>query len=198
MKKNQIFILILVGFWAVSCNLDNRIQNSKELAEEMRGVQIKRVTSTQTITIVDDWGKRIVKQAQRELLQALRNNPTATTSICALQQLPKIDSLAQFYGVQISLMGAKDIQNPRLSAKEKEILDAYLYNAENKLPQISNIQKLGDSVLIYNAPVVAEPLICKTCFANDPNQLAVWRVRFVKNTVIKKVDAKSLLKMKKK
>lgn len=198
MKKNQVFVLILVGFGAASCNLDNRIQNSKALAEEMRGVQIKRVTNTQTVTIVDDWGKRIVKQAQREILQALRKNPSANSSICALQQLPKIDSLSQFYGVEISLIGAKDLQNPQLSAKEKEILDAYLYNAENKLPQTSNIQKLGDSVLIYNAPVVAEPLICQSCFANDPNQLAVWRVRFLKNEVIKKVDAKSLLKMKKK
>jgi len=198
MKKKSVALLIWLGFVAWSCNLDNRIQNNKALADEIRGTQIKRVTATQTVTIVDDWGKRIVKQAQRELDQALAKRPQAASSLCLLKGLPVVDSLARFYGVQISLLGAKDLKSPQLTAKEQEVLDAYLYNAENKLPQISNIQKLGDSVLIYNAPVAVQSAICKSCFANDPTQLAVWRVKFLKNEVIKKVDAKSLLKLKKK
>ena len=197
MNKKSVVAFISLGFIALGCNFDNSIQNNKALAEEIRGTQIKRVTATQTVTIVDDWGKRIVKQAQRELDQALAKRPEAAASLCLLKDLPVVDSLARFYGVKISLLGAKDLKNPALNAKEKEVLDAYLYNAENKLPQISNIQKLGDSVLIYNAPVPTENPICKSCMANDANKLAVWRVKFLKNEVIKKVDAKSLLKLKK-
>lgn len=177
--------------------MERRVEGSKEVVEKMKSMQIKRVTNPQVIEIVDDWGERIVKQAQLQLESALSQPQADDMQLCQLKETSKIDSLANLYAVQITLLGAKDIQNPALSSKEQEVLDAYLYNAENKISQISNIQKLGDSVFIYNSPIPTQSLICQKCFGDDATHLAVWRVRFRKSIVIRKVNAKSLEKKRK-
>jgi hypothetical protein len=186
----------LALFLCFSCNTDRRVEGAKEAVEKMKSLQIKRVTPLQVATIVDDWGGRIVKQSQQLLSSALVKS-TETQALCRLEKLPKIDSLEKLYAVEIRLLGAKDMQDQSLSEKEREVLDAYLYNAEKKLPQGSNIQKLGDSVLIYNAAVASDDVICEQCFGADATKLAVWHVKFRKNEVIRKVNAKSLLKKQK-
>ncbi|RDB04231.1 hypothetical protein DVG78_19780 [Runella aurantiaca] len=191
------YSILIIGLFFASCNPERRVEGSKEAVERMKSMQIKRVTSPQVVTIVDDWGERIVKQAQLDW-EAQAKKPNANLSaLCQLQGIAEIDSLEQLYGVQILLLGTKDMKNGQLSVKEKEVLDAYLYNAENKLPQSTNIQKLGDSVLIYNAPIAVQNMICQKCFGDDASKLGLWRVKFLKNEVIRKVDGKSLVKNKK-
>lgn len=177
--------------------MDRRVEGSKEAVEKMKSMQIKRVTTQQVVSIVDDWGERIVKKAQWQLEKTLSQQKMNLVQTCQLEGVPEIDSLEKLYAVEITLLGAKDTQNPSLSAKEREVLDAYLYNAENKISQITNIQKLGDSVLIYNSPIAVKSPICQKCFAEDATHLAVWRVRFRKSEVIRKVNAKSLEKKRK-
>lgn len=191
------FILFLIGLLFASCNLDQRLEGSKEAVEKMKSTQIKRVTDSQVIEIVGDWGGRIVKQAQLQLERTLSKPQADFSRLCQLKEVTKIDSLAHLYAVQINLLGTKDIKNPTLSIKEQEVLGAYLYDTQNKTSQISNIQKLGDSVFIYNSPIPMENLICQKCFAEDATHLAVWRVRFRKSDVIRKVNAKSLEKKRK-
>lgn len=190
-------LLLLITISFTSCQTDYRVEGSKDAVEKMKSMQIKRVTNTQIVTIVDDWGQRIVKQAQTQLEEALKKSKTDDLQLCQLGLLPKIDSLEQLYNVKIDILGAKDAKNPTLSLKEQEIVDAYLYNAENKISQITNIQKLDDSVFIYNAPIAIENIICQRCFAQDTTKLALWRVKFLKSEVIRKVNAKSLEKKRK-
>lgn len=187
------FLPILGLILCFSCQTDRRVEGAKEAVEKMKSLQIKRVTSQQVATIVDDWGARIVKQSQEALGSALAKNADSE-SLCRLKKIAKIDSLQKLYVVEIKLLGAKDVQSTALSAKEREVLDAYLYNAENKLPQSTNIQKISDSLLIYNAAIAPDHVICQKCFGNDATKLAVWQVKFRKNEVIRKVNAKSLLK----
>jgi hypothetical protein len=194
LKKISIFFLFLS---ISSCNLDNGVRQTPALAEEIRNSKIKRVTNEQIVTIVDDWGQRITKQIEATLAASLAKQPRQVTDLCQLQNLSLVDSLSKKYDVTVSLLTTKDLESSTLSAKEKEVLDAYLYNAENKLPQISNIQKIGDSVLVYNVPVPTENIICQKCIEKTLAPLAVWNIRFMKREVIRKVDGKSLLKMKK-
>jgi hypothetical protein len=191
------FIFFLIGLLFASCNLDQRVEGSKEAVEKMKSMQIKRVTDSQVIEIVGDWGGRIVKQVQLQLENVLSISKGDFSQFCQLEEIPKLDSLEKLYGVKINLLGANDVKNTAFSAKEREVLDAYLYNEENKILQISNIQKLGDSVLIYDALIPTENVICQKCFADDVTHLAVWRIRFKKNEVIRKVNAKSLEKKRK-
>lgn len=186
-----------IGLFFVGCNMEGRVSGSKEAVELAKNMQIKRVTTQQVVAIVDDWGQRIVKQAQTNLENSLAKSPSDAVAFCQLQKLPQIDSLEKLYTAEINLLGTKDLKNPSLSTKEKEILDAYVYNAENKQSQIPNIQKLGDTALVYNAPVSLQSSICHSCFGEDATHLAVWRVKFKRSEVIRKVNAKSLGKIKK-
>lgn len=188
------YFAILIFFSA--CNLDNRVGNSKALVEEMNNRKIKRVTGSQMATIIDDWGKRIVKKSQQVLDQALTEQPKKSVEYCALRNLSEIDSLRKMYGVDIKLLTTNDLKNKNLSQKEQEVLEAYLYNAKNNLPPTSNIQKLGDSIMIYNVPAPIGSSSCKACMAES--NLVLWSIRFIKQDVIKRVDEKSLLKMKSK
>jgi hypothetical protein len=187
---SALSLLFLTG-----CNVENRVGNTKELAQEMKIMQIKRVTNTQLISTVDEWGKQIAVVARKSLEKELSARPKEGVAICKdLRKVPIINALDKEYSVKIQLLGPEDITNPALSTKERELLDAYLYNAENNLPQSDNIQKLNDTLLVYNAPVPVASTICKTCFENQRVPFAVWRVLFDKKQVIRKLDAKKLNK----
>ncbi|MBU1822457.1 MAG: hypothetical protein KKG00_13235 [Bacteroidetes bacterium] len=183
-------ILILLG-----CNTEERVGNTKELAQEMKAMQIKRVTDAQLVATVDEWGKQMASVAQKALEKEMAQNPAQAGTLCQNPaSLPLIAALDKEYGVTIQLMGPEDVQNPALSAKERELLDAYLYNAENNLPQSDNVQKLNDTLLVYNAPVPAGSQISAECFKNQKVSFAVWRILFDKKMVIRKLDAKKLNK----
>ena len=191
------YLFVIISALCGSCNTDHRVEGSKEAVEKMKSMQIKRVTDSQVIEIVDDWGKRIVKQAQLQLESALTKSVSDNSQLCLLNTLPKLDTLEKMYAVEISLLGAKDRKNPALSLTEQELINAYVYNAENQIKPVSNIQKVGDSVLIYSVPVSIGNIICQKCFPNEATHLALWHVKFRKNEVIRKVNAKSLEKKRK-
>lgn len=172
-----------------SCNTDNRIKQTSALKQEMNSAEIKRVTNPQLIATVDEWGKEVVATARKALENELARNPQQAGMLCQdLRKVPLIAALDRDYGVKIQLLGPADVKNPKLAPKERELLDAYLYNAENNLPQSDNVQKLNDTLLLYNAPVPVESVICKTCFKDQQVAFAVWRVLFDKKEVIQKMD----------
>ena len=87
MKQSIHFIsYIILIISTLSCNLDNRVGNSKALVEEMNNRKIKRVTGSQMATIIDDWGKRIVKKSQQIVDKALLNQPQKSVEYCALKK----------------------------------------------------------------------------------------------------------------
>ena len=193
MKKYSLLFLIALGF-VVACSTPDRIGNTKELVQEMKDNQIKRVTGGQLTEIVDNWGKRIVRDVERGLVQKLTKGNSEAATACQLKNLAVVDSLRELYAVQIRLFGAKDLENSAISAKEREVLGAFMYNSQNNIPPVDNIQRLGDTAYVYNAAVVASSPICKKCFASQQVGFAVWSVLFNKREVIRRVDAKSLRK----
>ncbi len=189
------YIPIFTLLTLLSCNTENRVGNTKELAQEMKAMQIKRVTDSQLVATVDEWGKQMASVAQKALEKELAQNPEQADSVCGnLGKIALVSALDKEYGVEIQLMGPEDVKNTALSAKERELLDAYLYNAENNLPQSDNVQKLNDTLLVYNAPVPASSRVASQCFENQKVSFAVWRILFDKKMVIRKLDAKKLNK----
>jgi hypothetical protein len=183
-RKTLLFLLFLLA----SCNPD-RIRQTDELKQEMADKKIKRVTNAELNETVNAWGEQMIGVMQNELTAKLQAGGSAD-SLCQLRQLPKTTALAKRYDVGVNLLGPQDVKNPRLAAKEREILDAYLYNAENKLPQQSNIQRIGDSLFVYNVVVPTENIICKTCFGNQSQPLGVWRLVFRKREVVRRMSVK--------
>ncbi len=188
MKPYSLFCSFALSLLSLACNPE-RVQYTDALKQEMADKKIKRVTIPQLTDAVDEWGEQIAKVAQNELTTKLKagGDPKA---LCRLNGLPKTRALAKKYAIDIQLLGAADVKNPRLSQKEREIVDAYLYNAENKLAQTSNIQRIDDTLYVYNSPVPVDNLICQTCFGDQPQPLAVWRLAFHKREIIRHINVK--------
>ncbi|GAB2765633.1 hypothetical protein GCM10027275_03810 [Rhabdobacter roseus] len=191
MKQSSGTFLLLV--FLLGCNVENRVGNSKELVQEMKDSQIKRITNAQLISLIDEWGKQIVKVSQKALGEAVSKQPGNASRLCQnLDQVPLIGALEQEYGVDISLLGLADVSNPALEAKERELLEAYAYNAGSTLPASDNIQKLNDTLYVYNASLPLDSPIATECFGEQKVPFAVWRVLFDKKEVVRKIDVKRL------
>ncbi|MBO0937667.1 hypothetical protein J2I47_14005 [Fibrella sp. HMF5335] len=192
MRKSPLLssVLLFLLSSVISCNPE-RLQHSDKLKQQMADMKIKRVTDADLSEAVNSWGEQLVTIAQQEASAKLAST-TDPAGVCNLRDLPKTQALAKRYGMTISLLSAADVQNPALSKKEREVLDAYAYNAENKLAQTSNIQRIADTLFVYNAAVPATNALCQQCFGKQKQPLAVWRLAFPKREVIRHFNAKKL------
>jgi hypothetical protein len=181
---------ILLSSFLLSCNPD-RVQYSDEAKQRMANMKIKRVTNADLTEAVNSWGEQMVAIAEQEANAKLAET-NVPAEVCSLQKLPKTQALARRYGVRISLLGAAGVQNPNLAGKEREVLEAYRYNAEQKLPQSANIQRIGDTLFVYNAAVPTNARLCQVCFGDQKQPLAVWRIAFPKREIIRHLKTKKV------
>ena len=189
--KNFTIALLLTST-ILACD-SKRLDNTKALSQEIKATQIKRVTNTQLVYTVDEWGKKISAIAAKSLQKELTAHPEKAGELCKdLSKIPLITALEKEYGVQIQLLGAGDAANKSLNPKERELLAAYLYSAKNKAVASDNVQQLNDTLLVYNTPVPADDPICKTCSVGTEAPFALWRLLFDKKEIIRKLDAKML------
>lgn len=184
---------MIIGLFS-SCDLkSSRIENTKELNREIKASQIKRVTNTQLIYSADEWGKKISQIAEKSLKSELEKNVETAKALCKdLSSIPVIAALEKEYGVNVQLLGTADLRSSELAPKEREVLDAYLYSARAKAAASDNLQQLNDTLLVYNAPVSPESIICQKCMTGKDSTFAVWRLLFSKKEIIRKLDAKQL------
>ncbi|MFD1142640.1 hypothetical protein ACFQ4C_16055 [Larkinella insperata] len=186
----SLFALLLPVTFLYSCGLDQN-QSSKELALEMNDRKIKRVTDAQLTATVDEWGKALV-QTSRKALTAELAKKVGDQSRCTLEGIPAVEKLEKQYAVTIDLLSAKDTANPALNTKERELLLAYRYNALNKMEQTDNIQKVNDTLFVYNSPVATNDPICTTCTDDAALPFVIWRVVFEKREIIRRINPKKL------
>lgn len=182
----SLALLLALG----GCN-NKRLENTKELSSEIKSSKIVRVTNTQLIYTVDEWGKKIAKLAQKELSAALAKTPERAGELCKNpSEIVIIGALEKEYGVNISLLGPGDIQNPTLDKKEKELLEAYLFSAKSNAALSDNVQTLNDTLIVYNVP--ADSTICKACMGSQTPAFGLWRLLFSKKEILRKVDVSKL------
>ncbi len=188
MNKTKFLSFLLLSCLLLSCNPE-RVKYTNELKQEMADKKIKRITNADLVETVDAFGERITTVIQKELTAELQKttDPAEQAQLCQLQNLPRTKAIADRYAIDIQLLSGADMSNKSLSSKEREVLDAYLYNAEKKLPQISNIQKISDTLYVYNAAVPTGNVICQTCFGTQKTPLAVWRLVFPKREIVRRM-----------
>jgi hypothetical protein len=188
MNATSILSAFFFSIILVACNPE-RVKYTRELKQEMADKKIKRITNVDLVETVDTFGERITVVIQKELATQLQKttDPAERAKLCQLQNLPRTKAIADRYGVAIQLLSGADVSTKSLNPKEREVLDAYLYNAEKKLPQISNIQKINDTLYVYNAAVPTENVICQICFGNQKTPLAVWRLAFSKREIVRRM-----------
>lgn len=188
-NPSRSFLALLLFLLTVGgCNTDNRINQTKALKEEIAGSKIKRVTDAQLVAAVDEWGKEMAVIMQKGLEKELAQNPDEAIKYCAnLGHVPLIAAIENQYEVKVQLLGILAPENKTLAPKERELMGAYVYNAEKDLPQFDNVQKLDDTLFVYNAPISKESSICQQCFPDQKLPFAIWRILFDKKAVIRKM-----------
>lgn len=189
MKSQPLLYTGLLSLLMLACNPE-RVQYTSELKQEMADSKIKRITNADLIATVDNLGEKVSAAIQKELTTQLQKttDPAERAKFCQLQNLPRTRTIAQRYALDIQLLGMADVQNKSLNPKEREILDAYLYSVRQKQQPISNIQKINDTVFVYNAVVPAANPICAVCFDKQDVPFAVWHIEFQKREVIRRMQ----------
>lgn len=176
--KTTFFFLISLFF--ISCSNIERM-DTKRMKELVKSEKIKRITKADINTKAEALGSQLADSLTATFLK------TPATS-CNWQNNDLVQSLTKEYGVKIRLLGMADAQEDKnLYAKEIEVLQAYAYNVENKLSVSSNLQKMGDSLLIYTVPVDAKTNLGKSCFGNETHDFAIWSLVFPSKEVIRRM-----------
>ncbi|WP_461082490.1 hypothetical protein [Spirosoma flavus] len=185
-----LFSCVLVSYFLIGCGPD-RVKYTSELKQEMADSKIKRITDVDVVETVDNLGGKVTAVIQKELTEQLQktNDPAKRAQLCQLQNLPRTKAIANRYVLDIRLLGPTDIRNVALNQKEREILDAYLYSAKQKQMAPSNIQKINDTLFVYNVPIAPESPICEACFGRQDVPFAVWHLGFQKREVIRRMNA---------
>jgi hypothetical protein len=189
MTRSVILLSLLISL-LLACGPD-RVQYTNELKREMADSKIKRITDADLIETIDNMGGKVSAVVEKELVAELpkTTNPADRAKICQLQNLPRVKAIAERYALDIRLLGAADVKNKSFSQKERDILDAYLYNAKQKLAPISNIQKISDTLFVYNMALPVDSPICEACFGKQEIPFAVWRLAFSKREVIRRMNS---------
>lgn len=195
-------LLIAYCLLLTSCDFSKRIDTTAAV-KELKERQVKRITPAQFTAQVDEWGHKIVDSLNRNFVQNLENRTV-------------IDSLSKTYRVEVLSGSPLKLQNPAFGKKVNEILDAYQYNAERRLPQIDNIQKSDDELSFF----YTEPIILKSeleglkktkieelgktanfdslAFRKKGDFVGLWLIKFSKREVVRLADPKHLKQLSEK
>lgn len=153
-----------------SCgNLREQSVDTKAVAKELENRKIKHVTPAQINDAVNKWGASVNQAAQQNLVAVLEkalvgNDLKAAAAYCDVRKLDKASLLAQSYKGILKRSSRLDVSNAaEFSKEERQVMDAYQYNAENKLPQTPNVQRIGDKYLLYSSPILIDNTLCLRC-----------------------------------
>jgi len=179
-----------------ACDFSKRI-DTRAAVKELKEREVKRITPTQFVAQVDEWAHIIVDSLNKDFS-------------VNLEQRILIDSLSSKYRVEIFTGSPLNLQNPAYGKKVNEILDAYQYNAEKRLPQTDNIQKSDDEkFFFYTEPITLKnqlDVLKKTqiealgktakfdslSFRKKGDFVGLWLVKFSKKEVVRLSDPKHL------
>lgn len=196
--KISAYCLLLTAYCLLlnACDFSKRI-DTRQAVKELHEREVKRITPTQFIAQVDEWGKIIVDSLNKNLA-------------VNLEKRALIDSLSSKYRVEILTGSPLNLQNPAFGKKVNEILDAYQYNSEKHISQVDNIQKSDDELFFYfTAPITKNAQFDKLkkaqletlektakldslSFRKKGDFAGLWLIKFSKKEVVRLSDPKHL------
>lgn len=190
LKMRSICYLLCCLLGLSACNVENRVQNAGQLANEVKSNQVKRVTNTQINETLQKWGAQIVAASEKALLNQITANPEGADSLCKnISALPLITDIEKEYHVDIELLNQEKAENSRAAGKEKELLEAYLAaSGQVNTASSENIQQVSDSIFIYSVWLATQDPVCQQCFGKDKKPFALWKVAFNKKEVIRRLN----------
>jgi hypothetical protein len=163
----KILVLIIPCFLFFACGNPERVDNSKAVKEGIEDRKVRRITQTQIMEATTNWGKSSVPMLEKSLsdilIQQIKTNGIVkATDFCKVSKIPAVDSIKYLYEANVKRLTLSNLPTPKLHPKETELLEAYRYNFEKKLPIETNIQK-SDTFMFYTAAVVLKEKMCLQC-----------------------------------
>jgi hypothetical protein len=191
------YLFCAVLLWA--CN--DKPADVSKVKDEMADRQILRVTPGQLSALVYKKGAKF-----SQIVENLLNAQLLTAidgSICNERNIAQLDTLQKKYMVKIE---RHSIEESKKNQAEWSIVDAYLYNTENKLALEDNIQRLGDTAYLFTRPIVLKQKECLRCHGDQKSDdlpidlshkkanefIGVWSIVFNKKELIKSLQLKEL------
>jgi hypothetical protein len=173
-----------------SCHEKNN-NNSLAVKEELRSREVVHLTQNQIAERAFELGDTLVTEADALFFSELQ---IAKDSSC----IPVFDSvaadLAKQYKIQVSRYLFDTSRTKFIkSIKEREVIEAYMFSHQNKIPVSPNYQKDGDKDFIYNKALVLNQKQCSNCHSKITNPLAkgdfgdtigIWSVKYPKRMVV--------------
>lgn len=165
--------------------------NSKAIKEELRQREVIHLTDAMISERAFEMGDSLIGKAETEFIKALQKStgPDCNGAFLEMKNLIAKEYDANIFRMRFDTSELKAVG----SAKEREILDAYLYNRENKIPITPNYQKDGDKEFFFTKALTINDKTCAKCHtsasltgirANPGDTLGIWSVRFKKKKVV--------------
>ncbi len=170
--KNWIYIF-LVSLVYQGCGPQERV--SKDVFDAVnKNMEVKKLSEAVIIQEAMIWGDSISIEAQKQLMDNLQKaiedkGVSGAIGFCNVEALPVLKTVSEKHGVVIRRV-SNLFRNPadQPDSEEAKILDAYEYNAENRLKNDPNIQKIeGGEVYLYTKAIIIPGGFCLSCHG-DP------------------------------
>lgn len=184
-KNNRIWAgywLLMAWIW-VGCGEVKRV-DTKAVKDHIGDYKIKKADQATIVLQAETWSQSLSDTLNRRIMRKLADQPSgpAIQKICSLTQDPWVDSLQKTYAINMELWGKNTRPSDVALPQERELLTAYQYALEKRLPLESNLQKSGDSLFIFTRSL---PGLAKDCFGDSAQGLALVRLKIPKAAVVK-------------
>ena len=177
----RILMCVVLLFPACKGRLSDA--EKKAFQEELEQREVKRITSGELTEAVSRQGRNIADTLYQLLLPKLMDANTLRTSVLTAEDEPLLDSLNRRYKVHIKWIGAGvATDTPVLTALEKQLLDAYLYNAENGQEVRENVQRIDEKSFLFTQPVPSNEI--ETSSAENLSLGGMWSITLLQREVI--------------
>lgn len=186
----KIYCHFLFVWLVLSCHERNQ-NDSKAVKEELRQREIVHVTQAQISERGFEMGDTLTKMAEQIWLEELKNSKDSSCTPAFQKMANKI--FAQHEAEISRYKFDPSALNSMNSKKEKEVLDAILFNRESHLPISPNLQKDGEKDLIFSKALVLSNQNCVSCHQKNKlpiltgklgDTLGVYVARFGRKKVI--------------
>jgi len=158
-KMKKVFYPFLLLFFFYSCE-DKKIDTTA-VREEMKAREIKIIPEAKILEKVLEVGTR--------LSQTFIYQPGTKSAEMKLPDWKGIEPALSF-----TLFG---IEN-NLSGKEQMLFEAYLYNSENDIKSVANVQDFPEEIsLLFTTPIISQG-----------KSVGMWSILFLRKTIVGMID----------
>ena len=179
------FFRILIGVVLLFSACKGGLSEAEKRAfrEELEQREVKRVTPGEVTEAVFQQGSSIADTLYQLFLTKDMDTKSLRTSVITAEDDPLLDSLNRKYKVHIKWIGAGVAHDtPVLTALEKQLLDAYLYNIENGQEVRENVQRIDEKSFLFTQPVHSNEI---ETFSTESLQLGgMWSITLSQREVI--------------